>query len=170
MSAPFLDFHKWLNGTSPWPVCWTAAVNPHPRKCYPNCRPTQKHPSPSVDKLLPNKSLSSTSQVQRAIISPTTGALAMVPPATLCEAISLHEGGMSFFHFFNLEGFVHIPRLTPLQYAKGASTPGPPTGWCIQENNFLTGSGYEKTDLKSGSFHFSISSSHLHITYRDPLQ
>lgn len=98
-----------------------------PQEMLPNHEPTQKHPSPSVGKLQPNKSLYSTSQAQRAIISPTTGVSAMVPPATLCEETSLQEGGCLFpfffsLHFFNLEGFVHIPRLTPLQYARGAST------------------------------------------------
>ncbi len=119
---------SWANWHIPMTNLLNCGCKFTPQEMLPTHRPTQKHPSPSVGKLLPNKSLFSTSQAQQAIISPTTGASAMVPPAKLCEAISLHEGGCLFFHFFNLEGFVHIPRLTALQYAKGASVPRPPTG------------------------------------------
>lgn len=101
---------SWANWHIPMTNLLNYGCKSTPQEMLPNHRPTQKHPSPSVGKLLPNKSLFSTSQAQRAIISPTTGASAMVPPAKLCEAISLHEDGC-LFSLFHFRGFCPHPQI-----------------------------------------------------------
>lgn len=130
-------------GTSPWPICWTVAVNPHPRKCYPTTGPHKNIPHLQWESYCPTNLSSPLHKRSEPLYRLPRGLRQWCHPQNTLWSNLVTRGWVCFFSLFQFRGFCPYPQInTTTICQRGLHTQ---TSNGLHENNSSTRSSYEKT-------------------------
>ncbi len=139
---PALGFHG-PTGTSPWPICWTAAVNSHPRKCYPTTGPHKNIPHLQWESYCPTNLSSPLHKRSKPLYRLPRGLRQWCHPQNSVKQSRYTRVGV-FFSLFQFRGFCPYPQINSTTICQRGLCTKTSNGW-IHENNLSTRPSYEKT-------------------------